>query len=269
MKISVTDGLGVSESLKIGSTEDNTNRTVHHHDSENPTDSGKIDGLIKYFAEDRILDLEKFLSVLVGKFSMRFQKLTKCFFRGFPISERDNLESNKIGPSPKPKDNRYSIEGEQCLYLIDDKRFLSKELNASSLLIQDYDKIPLCSMRIADLSPENNALDNSLALAFQRTESGRTASGYEFEKALMDKGESRYSVSQLLKMCFKKNGWDGFFIPGVHGGSGEHYHNLTIWGDNLASWPKWCHNPYYNYDLSDKNNYNPTTKSRGPKGPGR
>jgi hypothetical protein len=42
LKISVADRLGVSESLQTGSTEDNTNRTVLHYDSENPTDSVKI-----------------------------------------------------------------------------------------------------------------------------------------------------------------------------------------------------------------------------------
>ena len=109
-------------------------------------------------------------------------------------------------------------------------------------------------MRIADLSSENEALDNSLALAFQRAESGSAASGYKFEQVLEEKGESKYSVSQLLATCFKKKGWDGFFIPGVHGGSGKHYHNLTVWGAHLDSWHKWVKNDPFEqqFDLSDK-----------------
>jgi hypothetical protein len=248
LEISVDEQIGVSESLIIGSTEDSTNRTVLHYDSECPTDSGKIDELIKNFVEDNKPDLENFLSVLVGKFSMRFQKPIKCFFRGLPDLEEDKLESDRLGPSPNPKDNRYSVRGEPCLYLIDDIFFLDKELETSSLLIQEYDNIPFDIVRIADLSPENIALDNSLALAFQRAESGRTASGYKFEKFLKEKDKSRYLVSQLLATCFKKQGWDGFFIPGVHGGSGEHYHNLTIWGDCLASWRKWVPGPYYRFE---------------------
>ena len=248
LKISVGEQIGVSESIIIGSKEDNTNRTVLHHDSECSTDSVKIDELIKNFVEDHKPDLENFLSVLVTKFSMRFQKPTKCFFRGLPVSEEDKLESDRLVPSPNPKDNRYSVRGEPCLYLIDDMYFLDKELKTSSLLIQEYDNIPFDIVRIADLSPENKALDNSLALALQRAESGRTASGYKFEKALREKDRSRYLVSQLLATCFKKKGWDGFFIPGVHGGSGEHYHNLTIWGDCLASWSKWVTVPFYRFE---------------------
>ena len=124
LEISVTEKIVVSESLKIGSTQNNTNRPVIHHDSDYPTDSVKIDELIKNFVEDRKPDLETFLSVLVREFSMRFQKPTRCFFRGFPASEKDNLESDRIGPSPYPKDNRYSVKGERCLYLIDDIHFL-------------------------------------------------------------------------------------------------------------------------------------------------
>ena len=110
LEISVAEQVGVSESLKIGSTEDNTNRTVLHHDSECPTDSIKIDELIKDFVEDRKPDLETFLSDLVREFSMRFHKPTKCFFRGLPVSEKDKLESDRIGPSPNPGDNRYSVK---------------------------------------------------------------------------------------------------------------------------------------------------------------
>jgi hypothetical protein len=130
--------------------------------------------------------------------------------------------------------------------LIDDIRFLSKELKTSPpFLIQEYDNIPFNSLNIANLSSENTVLDNSLALAFQWAESGRTSSGYKFEEILRKKGESEYLVSQLLAGCFKTQGWDGIYIPGVHGELGKHYHNLSIFEANISNWYNWTTRPYY------------------------
>ena len=100
-------------------------------------------------------------------------------------------------------------------------------------------------MRIADLSSENSSMDNSLSLAFQRAESGRTASGYEFKDALKKKGKLKYLMSQLLAACFKKQGWDGIYVPGVHGERGKCYHNLSIFEAKVSNWRDWTTHPYY------------------------
>jgi hypothetical protein len=88
-------------------------------------------------------------------------------------------------------------------------------------------------------------LDNSLKLAFQWAESGRTKPDYQFEEILKKKGKSGYLVSQLLAECFKKYGWDGIFVPGIHGDSGKLYHNLSIFEAKISNWYNWTTRPYY------------------------
>jgi len=250
LKVYLSDRISMSDGIKIGSTDDNTNRTVIHYDSESPTHSVMIDKLIRTFVENGRTDLKNYFARLVKNFTAQLVKTNKVFYRGISALNKDNLKVNRIGPSPKPKDNRYSVEGEHCLYLIDDWNFLCKELATSSLLIQKYDNIPFENIRLGDLSSENKALDNSLALSFQRAESGRTAAGYNFEGVLQQKGQSKYLVSQLLASSFKNAGWDGFLIPGIQGGSGSHYRNLTIWGDALDNWRKWATMPFYQKEVN-------------------
>lgn len=247
LKVFASEDVDVSNGFRIGSTDDNTNRNVLHHDSEIPTDSVKIDKFIKTYVEKGGNELNDFLRSLVKDFSLRFIHPKSTFYRGIPASSEPKVDGNKIGPSSAPKNNRYSADGEMCLYLIDDWTFLPQELKklgCGKFLIQDYDNIPFETLRIADLSSENTALDNSLALAFQRTESGRTAAGCNFEDVLEKSGKSKYLVSQLLASFFKAAGWDGFLIPGVHGGSGRHYRNLAVWGNALDSWKDWTTTSY-------------------------
>ena len=248
LKIYVSDTIGVSDRNRIGFTHHQTNRSAVHHDSQHPTKATELDTLIRKFVETRTTDtteLEKFLLPLAQDFSTQLHTTKKTYFRGLSDSIEVKLQCDRIGPSPDPGDNRYSVKGEKCLYLIDDKEFLSKELKTSSLLIQEYDNIPFDSIRLADLSSENTSLDNSLALVFQWAESGKTALGYRFEEELREKGKSVYLVSQLLAACFKKEGWDGIYVPGIHGESGKHYHNLSIFGAKIANWWDWTTCPCY------------------------
>ena len=245
LEICESDAIGVSDTNRIGFTDHRTNRSAVHFDSQDPTKATELDALIRKFVETRTDELKKFLLPLVQDFSAQLSTTKKLFFRGISDSMKVKLQCDRIGPSPYPSDNRYSVRGETCLYLIDDIQFLGKELKTSSLLIQEYDNIPFDSMRIADLSSENTSLDNSLALAFQWAESGRTALGYKFEEVLIEKGGSGYLVSQLLASCFKKHGWDGIYVPGIHGGSGKHYHNLSIFGAEISNWQDWTTRPYY------------------------
>ena len=246
LKIYEYDEIGMSEAIQIGFTQHQTNRSAVYHDSEHPTRAKELDALIKKFVENSSDELRQFILPLVQNFSTKLHSTKKTYYRGLPASKEDKLRCDRIGPSQDPADNRYSVKGEQCLYLIDNKHFLGKELKTSaSLLIQEYDNIPLDRLNIADLSSENALLDNSLKLAFQWSESGRTKPDYQFEEILKKKGKSGYLVSQLLAGCFKKYGWDGIFVPGIHGDSGKLYHNLSIFEAKISNWRKWTTRPYY------------------------
>lgn len=238
--------IGVSDRNIIGFTKHQTGRSTVNHDSLYHTKAIEINALIRKFVEIPNDELRQFILPLVQNFSAKFHSTRNTYYRGLPDSMEEKLKCDRISPSPDPDDNRYSVKKEPCLYLIDDIQFLGKELKTSSpLLIQEYDNIRFNSLNIADLSSENVSLDNSLALAFQWAESGRTDSGYKFEEILRKKGKSKYLVSQLLAKCFKIHGWDGIYVPGVHGESGKHYHNLSIFEAKISNWYNWTTRPYY------------------------
>ena len=221
-----------------------TNRVIIHSNSMEKTDAGLIGELIVSYVEHESSDLDSYIEDLVKNFSNRLSLPNSVFFRGADISVKDKLTSDQVGPSPCPKDGRYNKSGEKCIYLSDTIDFLYSELNATELLLQRY-VIPLDGLRIADLSPNNKNLCNSLALAFDMAERGMTASGYGFEKELEERGKSRYLVSQLLSFLFNKYGWDGIYIPGVHGEQGRHYHNLAISGTIVDEWKSWANGSYF------------------------
>jgi hypothetical protein len=244
LQAAVFDGIGPSDGVRIGFTDHRTNRSIIHHDDQHPTKVIELDTLIIEFVKTGTAELKEFLLPLVQNFSIQLPAIRKTYFRGLRDSKTPHRD--RIGPPQKPKkDNRYSVIGETCLYLIDDIHFLDKELGTSSFWIQEYDNIPFDKMRIADLSSENSSMDNNLTLAFQRAESGRTASGYEFEDELKKKGKSPYLMSQLLAACFKKENWDGIYVPGVHGERGKYYHNLSIFEAKVSNWRDWTTRPYY------------------------
>jgi len=57
--------------------------------------------------------------------------------------------------------------------------------------------------------------------------------------------KSKYLVSQLLASVFKEFGWDGLYVPGVHGRQGDHYHNLTLIGQVVDKWEDWTVGKYF------------------------
>lgn len=240
----IEETMGVTDDIVIQNTSGKTNRTTTHADSRNETDTVKIQKLIIDFVQNDASDLGAYLDALVKSFDAELRLTNKVFYRGVDISVKKDLQSNQIGPSPSPCDGRYNQEGENCLYLIDTIDFLYQELNSTSILVQKFN-IPIRSLKIADLSPDNTSLDNSLALAFDMAESGRTSSGYCFEKELQNRGKSKNLVSQLLSSYFKKSSWDGLYIPGVHGGLGQHYHNLVILGPAVDKWQTWADGQYF------------------------
>lgn len=221
-----------------------TNRLIKHSDSMEETDAGLIEELIVNYVEHGSSDLGSYIELLVKTFSNRLILPSPVFFRGVDVSVKVKLTSDQIGPSPYPTDGRYNKSGEKCIYLIDTIDFLYEELNSSTILVQRYN-IPLNALKIADLSPSNKSLCNNLALAFDMAERGMTSSGYVFERELENRGKSRYLVSQLLSSLFKKHGWDGIRIPGVHGEQRRHYHNLTIYGTIVDEWMAWANGPYF------------------------
>ena len=242
--VTVKDTIKVRDDFVIGSTSGKTNRSTIHADSRNPTDTVKIQKLIISFVEQGVDGLTSFIDSLVEKFNTALQEKNRKFYRGIDISVEKQLSSNKIGPSPNANDGRYNVQGEKCLYLIDNIDFVYSELNSLSVLVQQFD-VPVNTFRIADLSPSNNNLHNSLSLAFDMAENGRTSSGYNFEKELEKRDKSKYLVSQLLSASFKRNGWGGIYIPGVHGGQGRHYHNCTIFSTIVDQWEDWANGSYF------------------------
>jgi len=225
-----------------------TNRPTIHADSRNPTGTVEIQKHIISYVENETNDLSLYIEPLVKKFNNDLDLENHIFFRGVYISVKEYLPPSKqIGPSPKPNDGRYNVQGEKCIYLTDSIDSIYSELHSSSILVQKFD-IPMDTLKIADLSPNNTSLPNSLALAFDMAENGRTSSGYDFENKLMEKHgkeSKRYLVSQLLSSLFKKYKWDGIYIPGVHGKQEHHYHNLVIFGTKVDEWETWAKGQYF------------------------
>ncbi len=244
IQAAVHESITVRDDLIIGSTSGKTNRSTIHSDNRNPTDTVKIQEFIIEFVEKRTDSLLKYIDPLVKDFNTFLQGLYITFYRGVDISVWKKLSSNKIGPSPNSNDGRYNVQGEKCIYLIDTIDFLFSEINSLDMLVQRYD-IPVCKLKIADLSSNNKELHNSLALAFDMIENGRTSTGYNFESVLENRGESKYLVSQLFSNTFKKYGWDGLYIPGVHGNQGQFYNNCTIFGTIVDQWENWAIGSYF------------------------
>lgn len=248
--VTIHDGITIRDDLVIGSTSGKTNRSTIHADTRNPTDTVKIQKLIIDFVENEVDEITPFVDSLVKDFDTRLSGKTLEFFRAVDISVKKNLSCEKIGPSPNANDGRYNVKGEQCIYLIDDQDFLYSEINSSSILIQRF-YVPVDSLKIADISSNNSNLHNSLALAFDMTENGRTSSGYNFEAELEKRGKSKYLVSQILSGSFKRKGWDGIYIPGVHGSQGRHYHNCTIFSKVVGQWINWADGTYFHAKKND------------------
>lgn len=242
--VTVHDGITIRDNLVINSTSGKTNRSTIHVDTRNPTDTVKIQKLIIDFVENGVDGITPYIDLLVKDFDNKLSGKTLPFFRAVDISVKKHLSGEIIGPSPNANDGRYNVKGERCIYLIDDQDFLYAELNSSSILIQRFN-VPVDSFKIADISSHNNNVHNSLALAFDMTENGRTSSGYNFEAELEKRGKSKYLVSQILSDSFKRNGWDGIYIPGVHGSQVRHYHNCTIFSTVVDQWVDWTNGSYF------------------------
>jgi len=232
------------DDLVIQATSGKTNRSVIHSDSRNETDVVKLEKLIISYVQHAVSDLALYIETLVKDFNTRLCLPNTVFYRAVDISIKGHLSSTQIGPSPNASNGRYNIGGEKCIYLIDTIDFLYQELKSSSILVQKF-IIPIDTLNIADLSPGNKNLHNSLSLVFDMAERGMTSSGYRFEDQLQTHGGSKYHVSQLLSNCFKKYEWDGLYIPGVHGNPGHHYHNLVIFGPVVDEWENWADGPYF------------------------
>jgi hypothetical protein len=221
--------------LALGSTQGETERFAVHFDSKNPTDKEKIEELINEFVAGMPNGLEDYIDKLVATFSSA-STIEGTFFRG--VKSTTSIVGSKIGPSPRPREGRYNRSDEMALYLIDSVAFLSAELGADDLLVQEY-HIKLSQLRVADLTPDNKDVSNSLSLLFQAAERGKTGAGFDFEKELSQLGKSRYLVSQSISTAFKYYGWQGLYVPGVHGNLGTHYKNLALFGKSVESWEDW------------------------------
>ena len=246
----VSDGIELKNDDRVDFIDGKTNRSVIHADSRNPTDTDKLQKLIIDFVENNSDELDYFIEQLVKNFAIVLTLDDIFFFRGV-VSLKILLPCNVIGPAPNPKSGRYNKKNETCLYLIDTLDFLFSELDSESLLVQKYN-VPICYYKIADLSPNNKSLHNSLGLAFQMTESGKTPSGYNIEANLEQRGKDRYLVSQLLASHFKEYHWDGMYIPGVHGAVGGHYHNLVLFSSIVSQWKQWVEGKYFKISKNNK-----------------
>lgn len=242
--LTLKDEMQMGDDLVVSVISGKTNRSVIHSDSINETDTAKLEKLIIRYVQS-LVNLTSYIETFAKDFNNRLSLNEGVFYRAVDSSIKKDLSSNQIGPSPKgASDGRYNTCGEKCIYLIDRVDFLYDELNSSSILTQKF-KITTDKLQIADFSSENKNLHNNLSLAFDMAERGMTSSGYPFEDELQSHGQSRYLVSQLLSTCFKKHAWDGLYIPGIHGNSGQQYHNLVIFGPAVDQWEKWADGCYF------------------------
>ncbi len=252
IKVSLSDAVSLRDDLAIGLTDGKTGRSARHSDTRNPTDNKLIQGHIATLVKGNSAEAEAYFQSLVDPISSSLSAHKGTFFRGVPASKRDKIDGLRIGPRRKPKDGRYNSPGEKCIYLIDNPRFLSAELEGVlEMLVQRYN-IPISELRIADLSVGNANLSNSLSLLLQMTERGTTSSGFDFESQLENKGRSRYALSQYVADSFKRRDWQGMYIPGVHGSPGDTYNNLVIFGACVDAWMTWTVNDYYEFNASTR-----------------
>jgi hypothetical protein len=244
--VSAGNQLPLNQNHSLGRVAGNTGRYANVSNSRNPPDVTIIGKHIMEFVAGKTAALEEYVTGLVGAFSSRPSENNGTFYRGVACSTPVN--GQRIGPSPKSGSGRYNELGERCIYLIDDVMFLPSEIKASCILVQEY-KIPLSELRIADVSSGNQDIDNSLAIIFQYTERGRTdmTPVFDFESELRATGRSEYLLSQSVARIFKKYGWQGLYVPGVHGKLPNIYRNLALFGDCLDAWEKWTTGDYRSY----------------------
>ena len=240
----INENSGIREEHIVQKTHVKSNRSTKIIDSSLPTDFHKLNQLVRDFVERESKELEMFIDTLVQNFDKRLAFPELELYRGVDVSVKENICTSYIGPSPNPSDGRYNSVGVPCLYLIDNRDFLPNELNSSHLLVQNY-RVPMFDNKIANISPRNRSLNNSLNIVFDFSERGDTGTGYAHERELLRKGKSRYLLSQLLATVFKRHDWDGLYIPGVHGNEGQHYHNIVIFDPAVRKWESWTRCDHY------------------------
>lgn len=229
------------ESTVVGSKQPETGRFADFSNTTNPCGTQHIELLIKKFISGDTDPFERFINDLVKNFHS-YIKSEITFYRGVPKSKLNS--EKKIGPSPTPSEGRYNEKDEKAIYLIENILFLPKEIQATDeMAVQEY-RIPLGDMEVADLSSENINMDNKLALLFQMVERGKTLSGFNFEDELEKAGKSKYLLSQTIAKAFKNNGWQGLYVPGVHGTQGKNYRNLSLFGKCVDCWEQWTVGEY-------------------------
>ena len=244
----IEDSVNLSDSIVATVIRGATNRIFTHVDTENPTDSEKINKLFEQYLNNYNEDLLGYIVKEVKKFNNRLYDKSGLFYRGLSVYNKSNIVGNKIGPPLKPRSNRYNDETELALYLIDAKEFLPQEINSRKILLQRYE-IPIDEIKIADISPENENISNNLSILFDICESGITPTGLNIKNCLKVIGKSEYFISQFIAKRFKNIGWDGLYIPGVHGSKDQHYHNLCIFYPALTNWDMWVLGDYEQIEL--------------------
>ncbi len=246
-------GLKISDSLIATVVRGKTNRSHIHTDTNNPTDVEIINKLIEQYLNNSDEELLGYIDRKVEKFNNRLQNNSGIFYRGLDEKLKLKIIGCKIGPPKKPVTNRYNDENERALYLIDNIDFLPREINSNKILLQNY-KIPIDELNIADISSENKNIDNSLSIIFDICETGRISDQINIEESLENNGKSKYLISQKIAGIFKKFGWEGLFIPGVHGDKNQHYNNLCIFYPALKKWKKWTIGNYKECDIQQNIN---------------
>lgn len=244
----ISNGIKLSDSLIATVTRGSTNRRYIHVNTDNPTDVEKIDRLFEQYLNNSNDELINYITNEVKGSSNRLNTHSGIFYRGIDIANKSKIIGSKVGPPNEPKANRYNNENELALYLIDNIEFLYSEIKSNEILLQKY-KIPIDEINIADISPENESIDNNLAIIFDICETGQTSKGINIENSLKNSGKSKYFISQKIAKIFKELGWDGLYIPGIHGIKNQHYHNLCIFFQALKDWEKWTIGNFEDYKL--------------------
>jgi hypothetical protein len=221
----------------------NTGRNHIHVDSQRPEIGAEnkelneaIQCLKKSGSAEKLRNLFSSLFGNLVKYTNLRDRLV-CY-RG--LDKNHAVNGKKIGPNPRcDSEGRYHQKGQKALYMIESPNFLSDELGTDEYVIQEYLLVP-SQLNLADLRSENRVTPNLVSYAFSIAESGIDAEGLNIESVFENSNRSRYSYSQLLSNLLMEAGWNGLYVPGVHGNKKEKYNNIVVLGESVDMWEQWA-----------------------------
>jgi hypothetical protein len=219
-ELSTTLSGGGGITAQVGARSASTGRSITATDAygEISTWANSFDLLLDGREEGRVQQLLRDCPVL-GGYDLH------CF-RGRTF-DSTSPPSSDMGPPPSDvaTDGRYNQRGQSVLYLCTVKAAVEKELHgASNIWIQEF-RIPIQSMRIADLRQLNDSESDLLNQVMWHAELAGTT------------GYATIQFSQYVA-CLVSSHFDGMLVPGVRGDDTLRYDNLVVFRPREA-WRAW------------------------------